>query len=69
MGKFSYKNAVSIISVLVFIFLILFPFKKELKDGTIKYKPKSGIYEVVDKDGERIITVFDKEISRKQIDE
>ncbi len=69
MGKSTYKKAVSIISVLVFIFLILFPFKKELKDGTVKYQPKSGIYEVVDKNGERIVYLFDKEVSRKQLDE
>ncbi|MCQ2533887.1 MAG: hypothetical protein MJ172_04895 [Clostridia bacterium] len=68
MNEKTYKNIVKIVTLIIFVFVILFPFKTVLKNGTVKYAPKSKIYEIREYKGERTIKLFDTVVKVEPIE-
>lgn len=62
MSNATYKRIISIIAILAFLFVSVYPFKKELKNGTVKYAPKSKLYEITEYEGERTVKIFGNEV-------
>lgn len=69
MDEKTYKKIVKVVSIILFIIVILFPFKTTLKNGTVKIAPKSKIYEIREYKGERTIKIFDNVVKVEQIEE